>query len=107
MQIHRQTEPRLHPRRQSQIRRTAPVEHQGVAHGTGGAVQIQRHRAGITALRPEGRQQRSSTLNFQLGAGRVSQQLGSKGAVQIPLDVAAIGDKSLGIADLQLQIKAC
>jgi hypothetical protein len=108
MQIHRQAEAALQAGRQGEIRRPAPIEHQGIAHGAGGAVQIEGHGTGPRPGRPETRQQLPGPLQLQgIGLGGGSRQaIRLKAAVEIAIAVAGVGGPGGGVADLQLQGQA-
>ena len=104
VQIHRQPQSRLDAGRQGQIRWPAAVHHQGIAHGAGGAVQIEGHAAGGGAAGAMGRQQRAGPQDLPLLAAGIGEQLRGKAAVEVAVEVAAVEGQGLGVADLQLQL---
>ena len=106
MQVDRQAEAVLERGRQGQVGRAAPIDHQGIAHGGGGAVQIEGHLAGGRAPGAEALEQLPGPLRLHPLLAGVRQQLGHKGAVEVPLDVAALGGDGGGIADLQLHLQS-
>ena len=106
MQIHRQSERTLHEARQSQISGPTAVNHQTTAHGRRGAVQIEGHPAGMRAVWTMQLHQGpgpGKLQRFTLIRGETFRQ---KAAVEITVDVPAIGRSRIGIADQRLNREA-
>ena len=98
VEIHRQTQAPLQPRRQGEIRGPAAVDHQRIAHGGRGAVQIEDHPTGVLALRPPGGQQIPCPAHLQLLVGGILQQRWQKGTIEIPVHIAKARADRLRIA---------
>ena len=90
MLIDRQPKPFLTGCSQGEIGRAAAIDHQAVAHGGGGAVEINHHLAGSAPLRPKACDQLPSSLHLPgiSGVGLALQEIGPKTAVEIAIDVA-------------------
>jgi hypothetical protein len=99
MQIDRQTQLPLQGGSQGEIGGSAAVDHQGIAHGGGGAVQIEGHQTGIGSLGAMGGEQGPGPFHLRLAPVRISEQLGGEAAVEIAVAVAPARREGLGIAD--------
>ena len=106
--IDRQPKPFLTGCGEGEIGRAAAIDHQAVAHGGGGAVQINHHLAGIGPLRSKACDQLPGPLHLP-GIGWVGlalQEIGAKTAVEIAIDVAPAALQSPGIAEGRLHAQA-
>ena len=84
----------------------AVVEHQAVAHGGRGAVQIDCHQAGLIALGTMAGQQLAGPPQLILLGVGIAEQFGSEAAVQVPLLITTIGFGGGRIANHQFKGQA-
>ena len=99
MQIDRQTQLTLQPRGQGQIGGATAVDHQGIAHGGGGAMEIDRHQAGIGALRTMGGQQAAGPQHLPFLPGWIGQQGRLETAVEVAVAIAPRLGQGFRVAD--------